>query len=108
MPAVLWLISNNFINRHYHILSNGVVISHSHPYSSSCEPGPIQGHEHSDFEHLILAQVSANSNTECAEGLFVEFFSKHEIKSYPDYKPGIIESDLSYLPDLRAPPKKIF
>lgn len=104
LPAVIWLISNNFVNKHYHILSNGVIISHSHPYCN-CEEKPIQDHDHSDFEYSILAQITSNSSTESVEGYFVEFFATCTDKPYSGFTQEIITPDFYTLPRLRGPPE---
>jgi hypothetical protein len=54
--STLALFFNNAVNWHYHQLPNGIVIEHAHPYQkSSAESGyPLESHQHSDIEYLIL------------------------------------------------------
>lgn len=53
---VVWLNHNQLTNWHYHILNNGSVIMHAHPYRSSTIPDtPYQKHHHSSFEYLVLS-----------------------------------------------------
>lgn len=59
LPLVMWLFFNQAAFWHYHIVGNGVVVEHSHPYKNHTLPGtPFQKHHHSDFEYSILAQLS--------------------------------------------------
>ena len=48
IPALLLLMFNATAFKHYHILSNGQVIEHSHPLSNSSSP--IKNHHHSKTE----------------------------------------------------------
>lgn len=53
---VVWLNHNQVTNWHYHILNNGSVVMHAHPYKSSSIPDtPYQKHHHSSFEYLVLS-----------------------------------------------------
>jgi len=62
IPLVLVLFFNQSTNKHYHVLPNGMVIEHAHPYKNSKTPGtPVQSHHHSDFDLLVLAQLSVVS-----------------------------------------------
>jgi len=59
LPFVLWLFFNQIAFWHYHILDNGMVVEHAHPFTNSTQPGtPYQNHHHTDFEHTLLAQLS--------------------------------------------------
>ncbi len=58
-PAICWLFINNSINRHFHQLQSGQIITHAHPYQKEkSDSSPFQSHHHSDFELLILDLVS--------------------------------------------------
>ncbi|HDR68646.1 MAG TPA: hypothetical protein ENN61_06290 [Bacteroidaceae bacterium] len=39
---------------HTHILANGMVISHAHPYDKSNDSQPYKSHQHSNAELLFL------------------------------------------------------
>ncbi len=103
LPATLWLISNNYINRHYHILSSGEIIAHSHPYSN-CSQSPVQDHDHTDLEYTILAQIASNSNSEGANNFSVQ--PDPQIKGCKQQIPHqhIKSNNAAELPRLRAPP----
>lgn len=58
-PAICWLFLNNAVNRHFHQLQSGHVITHAHPYhKENTDKSPFQSHHHSDFELLILDLIS--------------------------------------------------
>ncbi|MEN8203697.1 MAG: hypothetical protein ABFS28_13960 [Bacteroidota bacterium] len=56
--AVVWLFTNATVNRHIHILSDGYVISHAHPFVDK-EAGPGQSpettHRHSEKELMLFS-----------------------------------------------------
>jgi hypothetical protein len=59
IPAMVLLFHNRVSNWHYHVLYNGIVVEHSHPFSDSKKDGsPFQNHQHSDSEFLMLAELS--------------------------------------------------
>ena len=59
LPFVLLLFFNQVAYWHYHILENGLVVEHAHPYKNNTIPDyPFQKHHHSDFEYTLLAQIS--------------------------------------------------
>ncbi len=59
VPLVLALFFNQSSFWHYHVLQNGLVIEHSHPYKNDKTPGtPFQNHSHSESELLLLAQIT--------------------------------------------------
>ncbi len=46
-------------NLHYHVTSNGVIVSHSHPYSSAQGSPANPSHSHSDSEINLLALLTS-------------------------------------------------
>jgi hypothetical protein len=49
------LFYNNVSNWHFHMLPNGMIIEHAHPYRPASLPGsPFEKHTHSDLEFLIF------------------------------------------------------
>jgi len=59
LPLVMFLFFNQVAFWHYHILENGMVVEHSHPFKNNPKPGtPFQKHHHTDFEFTVLAQIS--------------------------------------------------
>ena len=60
VPAVMWLFFNQLANWHYHVLPNGIVIEHAHPFTNNQVPGaPYQNHNHTDFEYTVLGLISS-------------------------------------------------
>lgn len=58
LPLVFWLYHNQITNWHYHVMDNGTVMKHAHPYKSSTVPGtPFQKHHHNSFEFLFLSLI---------------------------------------------------
>lgn len=58
LPLVLLLFYNQAANWHFHMLPNGIVIEHAHPYSkSSSTESPFQKHTHNEIEILILGLI---------------------------------------------------
>ncbi len=83
LPVVLLLFFNQIAFRHYHILENGLVIEHSHPFNNKPIKGtPYQNHSHTDFEYSVLAQISQITGF-----LLLLFFFEQFLRSMP--KPGI-------------------
>lgn len=56
---MLLLFHNRVSNWHYHVLENGIVVEHSHPFNQAKKDGtPFQSHQHSESEFLMLAELS--------------------------------------------------
>jgi hypothetical protein len=59
---LMWLFFNQIAYRHYHLLENGTVIEHSHPFKNNMQKNtPYQKHTHSDTEYLLLSQITTAS-----------------------------------------------
>ena len=59
LPAVVWLFFNTTVNRHIHVLSDGYVISHSHPIAKTqAGSNPLNTHQHTKKEVLLLSLFS--------------------------------------------------
>lgn len=56
---VILFIINTSIHEHYHKLSTGLIVKHSHPYDNSKEDNscPIKKHHHSESELFLLEQI---------------------------------------------------
>lgn len=52
----LGLFINNSVNWHYHLLPNGIIVEHAHPYKKAAPDSgtPFEKHGHSELEFLIL------------------------------------------------------
>ncbi|MFA8298585.1 MAG: hypothetical protein ACEPOV_00305 [Hyphomicrobiales bacterium] len=62
IPIVLLLSWNAAANWHYHILDDGTIIQHSHPFSSSSstDRSPSEGHHHSNCEYCQVFNLSSS------------------------------------------------
>jgi len=59
LPLVLWLFYNQAANWHFHLLENGDVVEHAHPYQNSGKSdSPFQDHHHTEFEFSVLSLIS--------------------------------------------------
>ena len=105
LPAVMWLYFNQAAFWHFHILDNGIVVEHAHPFKNNPKPGtPYQSHHHSDFEYSILAQLSQILGIIMfliIVGLFLQNQKPH---NYPFYKNLAISSCYAQGVRLRGPP----
>jgi hypothetical protein len=105
IPLVLALFYNQTANRHYHVLQNGQVVEHAHPYKSAKTPGtPFQSHQHSDFEYLVLAQLWVAS-TFLAVFLALSFLKASDPRPLRVVRKVFFIKNLGFLNHLlRAPP----
>ena len=54
-----FIVSNNVLFVHTHILSDGTLISHAHPYKKANEQNtPVSSHQHTQFEYLVISHFS--------------------------------------------------
>lgn len=62
IPLTMLLFHNQLSNWHYHVLGNGIMVKHAHPFNKAENPGtPFSSHKHTDFEFFIIGQLSALS-----------------------------------------------
>ena len=83
LSAILYLYYNTAANGHYHRLSDGEIVYHSHPYQhQNSHNSPFENHHHSDFEYSILTQISNPFTLLCVflvlPGLFIVCYKKIE------------------------------
>jgi len=72
IPAIIVLFFNHETNKHVHILPNGQIIVHSHPFNKDI---PVQ-HKHSKKELLLFSQIfnSFSSNESPVTFIFISTF----------------------------------
>jgi hypothetical protein len=106
IPTALLLFQNHLSNWHYHVLSNGIVVKHSHPYNKAENPGnPLSNHKHSEFEHFILAQLSGLSLLIAfALVAFAFIFAIYAVLLLPGFQFHFLRQQYLALQPLRAPP----
>lgn len=56
-PVVFLLFFNTAYNMHQHILPNGQIIEHAHPYHSDSSSTPFQHHHHSHNQFTFLSLI---------------------------------------------------
>lgn len=55
LPALMWLFFNTTFNRHIHVLSDGYVITHAHPFvQDQAASDPSKTHRHTKKELLLF------------------------------------------------------
>ncbi|MEN8230687.1 MAG: hypothetical protein ABFS38_21200 [Bacteroidota bacterium] len=52
------LMFNKVLYTHIHVLPNGSVVTHAHPFSKSTEGNPASSHQHSNTELFLLNQLN--------------------------------------------------
>jgi hypothetical protein len=109
LPFVMWMFFSHVAFWHFHILENGVVIEHSHPFKNNPKPGtPFQSHHHTDFEYTVLAQISQIAGI-LIFLLIIGFIYRDLLEKYR-ITAIHLRLPLSHLslPNLRGPPKFAF
>jgi len=105
--AIILLAFNYFSNRHYHILPDGEVVVHSHPYQASNNsasfPGSNHHHSQKQFDALDYTSVLAFFVMLFAALLFINYLTNNKkeiqyVSLHVLYFPGYFH--------MRAPPAK--
>jgi len=52
LPVYLLLLANSMLNMHVHILSNGMVVRHAHPFAHHSDPSG-ESHHHTGKEYIF-------------------------------------------------------
>ncbi len=106
VPLIAGITINSVVNGHYHKLSEGEVIYHSHPYNEDTSPpdSPFQKHHHSPFEYFLFNQLTNESYiaSEVISVLDVHLVSE-EIER-PVYSIHDVASPVLLYSSPRAPP----
>lgn len=59
LPVLMLMFYNQTVNWHYHLLKDGTVVKHAHPFNSETQgTTPFQKHQHTESEFLFYAQFS--------------------------------------------------
>jgi hypothetical protein len=105
LPLVMFLFFNQVAFWHFHVLDNGIVVEHAHPFKNNPKPGtPFQNHHHTDFEYSVLAQISNAISLLVFSVLLAGVFQGLFVNIIP--KPLVIPLQSSFLSAhrLRGPP----
>jgi len=105
MIFVLGLFYNQAANWHFHVLENGTMIEHAHPFEDdSRSQTPFQNHNHTAMEYNFLAQFSNLLVLLVVALVLLLIISRGVISYFPSYSFFFIQTpDLSGRL-LRAPP----
>ena len=55
---LLIVMYNNIANQHYHLLPNGQMVVHAHPFSKSESNEPQKQHTHTTSQLFVIAQIN--------------------------------------------------
>ncbi len=54
-----WLFQNAAVNEHSHLLNNGTIITHSHPYvPDTNNKTPFQSHRHTAIDFFVINSIT--------------------------------------------------
>jgi len=106
LPFVMWLSYSHVAFWHSHVLENGIVIHHSHPINGFPKPGiPFQQHSHTDFELVLLSQISNFTGVLIFLLLLGSLYLKILEKSSVGKSVGFLKPVYLYGSFLRGPPR---
>ena len=106
IPAAILLFQNHLSNWHYHVLNNGIVVKHAHPYDKAENPGnPFSSHKHTEFEHFILGQLAGLALLLALILLALAFvFGLYSVLLLSGFRFPFLQQQYCTLQPLRAPP----
>jgi len=106
LPVLLMLFHNQLSNWHFHVLHNGMVVRHAHPYDRPEHAGsPVSDHSHSDSEFLHFGQLSNIASLVSFLLVALLFFAPKGSQPFGRYlNTSLVQQQLCNLPLLRAPP----
>lgn len=109
IPVLLMLFYNQLANWHYHVLTNGMVVKHAHPYDKPDQTeNPANNHKHSDSEFFFFYQFSDLASLLTFLLFAMLIFTARSHKSLYDYYNSCLhQQQLRNLRLLRAPPAPI-
>ncbi len=104
-PAVIMLFFNAADNKHTHVLANGQIIVHAHPYKTGNEEhAPVKNHKHS-HNLLILINIISNAHSSVAEDFLINFeLFAYFIDNYNFPQIIFFVSEIIFSENNRAPP----
>ncbi len=92
---------NSTVNKHNHLLLNGQIIEHSHPFNAGYDSSPLKNHHHTEKEFILLSLISnplfavfltvpflllIQKVLECKNVLYTETLLKINLKKFPPNK----------------------
>jgi hypothetical protein len=98
---MVMLIANRAIYVHSHVLSNGIVVPHAHPYSKDQSNDSPPNHQHSSYEFLVLHQLLILFTVLGISCLIVQLYSVTHFYDESIYSRFIVSASIV---SLRGPP----
>ena len=54
LPAYFIMLASSVLNRHTHVLPNGIMVTHSHPFAKNADGEKQTNHQHSGKDYVFL------------------------------------------------------
>ncbi len=97
---VILLITNKAVYSHTHILADGSIIVHAHPYDKSSEKNPLHRHHHPYYEYLNLANLDFFDNS-----IDIFIFDKIELVIFEkQYEQDVLINSINFVTLLNKSP----
>lgn len=100
---ILWINYNTFYNAHYHVIDDGRIISHAHPFQRNTNNQNIPDHRHTRNELFVLYQIYRILFL-ILVFLFLLTFMIHFCKCFFIYTSAALNSIIINIISIRAPP----
>ena len=108
LAIILCYATNATLNQHYHKLSSGLILNHSHPYNKGDIGNPFQEHHHTASQFVFLEQIS---NPVFLIGILLLVITCFLLSTDKTNLPLVItlkNPDLYFLRNYHAPPDNSF
>ena len=103
LPAYFIILGNSVMNRHTHVLPNGIMITHAHPFAKNADSEKPLSHQHSGKDFFFLQSFCIDFYTISDYSFdFINYtYFQEELVFFPEFFPkDIFIADNSQ----RAPP----
>lgn len=101
LPTVMY---NNLTNQHRHLLPNGQMVVHAHPFSKSEGDNPQKQHTHTANQLFVIAQINNLFSLLLIVSFFYHFIREKFKKNIVSFSIELIFSFPNINYQLRAPP----
>ncbi len=99
---------NSTVNKHYHLLLNGQIIEHAHPFNTSEDASPFKNHKHTNNEIILLTLVSNPVFAVFLVTIFLFQFSKKYEQKKTIYNKILIKETYKKFPSNKSPPAFLY
>lgn len=104
LAAYFMVAQNALLNKHIHVLPNGVIIEHAHPMCNSDEAPTKDNHNHTKTEIIFYGTFSNLEAVLITAAMVFAFLSLPKIEHHSIYKPISVSIDFYSRLSNRAPP----